>query len=176
MRITVCGMHFLELILSLAFILLLFSFFVRFPQLFSLFFCIFKELPQIFCKRRQGINTQWTWILTTQLFNYPQTCFFRISHLGGDGGLWTFLKALSRVEWLTMLHWSLMFILHLWSAPSSQGAVNQELWVFLDFPGQQIIWMVHRVSLGNFLLWDLSLKWKLPSNGETVSYFINKSS
>lgn len=35
--------------------------------------------------------------------------------------------------------------------------------------------MVHKVSWGDFLPWDLSLKQKLPSEGETVSYFMYKS-
>lgn len=58
MRIPMYGMHFLQLILSLAFMLLLLSFLLKFPQLFPLSFCIYKELPQIFCKMRQGIYKQ----------------------------------------------------------------------------------------------------------------------
>lgn len=37
---------------------IIFSFLLRFHQLFSLFFCINKEFPQIFCKMRQDMYKQ----------------------------------------------------------------------------------------------------------------------
>lgn len=119
-------------------------------------FVLTRSCLKSFVKWGRVYINKWKWMLNTQRFNYPHLVFFCINHLGGRWDLWTFLQAVKTVSGWGGFSGTLL-LSYLWDQfllPSEQEIKN---WGQSPFSGAAAH-LDHRVSLGNVLPWDCSLK------------------